>query len=77
MPRLAFWTSDHADYLYQLMHNTDLTTQDLARHMSQHFKTRLTPTHVTNLLTRMRSPTDELHRPMTPYRRAGARFTGW
>ena len=77
MPRSTFWSSRHADYLLHLMHNPDLATQDLATHMSQQFKVRITPRHVTSLLIRMRNPTDELHRPMTPYRRAGAKFTPW
>jgi hypothetical protein len=77
MTRPSLWTSDHADYLLQLMHNPDLSTQDMARHMSQQFRVRITPRHVTSLLVRMRNPTDELHRPNTPYLRAGAKFMPW
>ena len=51
----------------------DLSANDMSVRMSRHFKVRVTPAQVSSLLERMRTPSDPLHRPNVPYRRAGAK----
>ena len=72
--RSSIWQDEHIDYLEQLMRHHDLTTQAMATHMSRRFRRRITATHITNLLGRMRKPSDPFFRNI-PYRHT-ARFVG-
>ena len=74
MATRSIFTSEHADYLVQLL-NEDLTNDQLAARMSKQFKVRITANQVGGLLTRLRRPTDPMYRAV-PYRKAGSRFGG-
>lgn len=74
MPRQASWmTVAHVDFLNELLKQSDeLSTLQISAKMSKHFGHRITPAHITALLSRMRKPGDQFFRN-TPYRRNAAK----
>ena len=60
------WTGEHADFLDQL-DKQGLTRSEMSVAMSKQFKFRITLDHVGRLLSKMRTPGNELFRN-TPYR---------
>ena len=75
MPRTSIWNSQHADFLEELC-KENLTNDALAAKMSEQFGFRITARTLGDLLKRMRTPSDRLYRN-TPYRKAGARHSGF
>lgn len=77
MPRPSIWDPEHVDFVaQQLVQQADLTSQEIATHMARQFRRRVTAQQINVLLHRMRTPSDEFYRQI-PYRRRGARFSGW
>jgi hypothetical protein len=71
MPRTSIWNVQHIDRLEELLRD-DLSNDDMAIGMSKHFGFRITAANVSNLLHRMRQPSDPFYRNI-PYRKRGVR----
>jgi hypothetical protein len=70
MPQ-AIWNNEHVDFLASLDHQ-NLTDQEISVLMSKQFKMRVTASHVSRLLGKMRLHNHEFFRDI-PYRATGRR----
>jgi hypothetical protein len=77
MPRGRAIDNQHIDYLEKLVREGDFSRAELAVQMSREFKRRITAAQVGVMLQRMRTPSDPFFRKDLPYRRQGARYTGF